>query len=237
MSPLSDALTNRVRKQPADPLITWYGADSARTELSGVTFATAVAKTAGVLLDDWEVPAGATVRLRLPLHWQLPVWLAACDLAGLVIDWRPGPACDVVVSDTAATALATNPPFPVVTATTAFGLPGAGLPAAVLDHARDAMGQPDVFGGVPGDGTWLVGDESWDGATIAAAATGLADEVGLTHGGRLLVNRAAATPRIGLAVWAAPVLLGAAVVLCPRDDTTRVAAAEHTTAELSDGEL
>lgn len=237
MSPLSDALTSRVRNHPADPLITWYGPDSARTELSGVTFATAAAKTAGVLLDDWEVPAGATVRLQLPLHWQLPVWLAACDLAGLVVDWHPDRPCDVVVTDAADTALATNPPFPVVTATTAFGLPTPGLPAAVLDHARDAMGQPDVFGGGPGDGAWLVGDDSWDGATIAAAATELAGEVRLTPRGRLLVHQTAATPRVGLAVWAAPVLLGAAVVLCPRGDSDRVAEAEHTTATLTDGEL
>jgi uncharacterized protein (TIGR03089 family) len=229
VSPLSDALFARARRRPADPLVTWYGSDSARAELSGLTFATAVAKTAGVLLDDWDVPPGSTVRLRLPLHWQVPVWLAACDLAGMVIDWRSDRSCDVVVSDDAQAALADNPPFPVVTATSPFGLPSPGLPADVLDHARDAMGQPDVFGGGPGDGRWIMADGDWDAVTIAAAATGLADEIGLTREGRLLVSDAVSTPTIGVAVWAAPVLLGAAVVLCPRPDRARVGAAEHTT--------
>ena len=139
MSELFEALTARVRARPADPLITWYGPDGVRTELSAVTFATAVAKTAGALVAEWDVEPGAGVRLELPLHWQLPVWLAACDLAGLVVVFDDSPI-DVVVTDSETATEVTAPAQHVITSTTTFGLPGPALPAPLLDHARDAMG-------------------------------------------------------------------------------------------------
>lgn len=153
-------------------LITWYGPDGARTELSTVTFATAVAKTAGALVAEWDVERGAGVRLELPPHWQLPVWLAACDLAGLVVVFDDSP-CDVVITDSIPATAAAAPTQTVITSTTTFGLPGAALPAPLLDHARDAMGQPDVYLSPPGEGAWRVAGQLWDVADIADRARNL----------------------------------------------------------------
>ena len=178
------------------------------------------------------------MRLDLPLHWQFPVWLAACDLAGMAVTWDPaqasGPGADVVVGADAHAVAATGAEYPVLASTTAFGLPGPVPPAPLLDHARDAMGQPDIFLGVPGEGTWLMRGERWDGIALAAHARRLADEAGLSAAGRLLVTGSTSSHRTGLAVWAAPILLGAAAVLCPPSDADAVADEEQITATLRD---
>ncbi len=223
------ALQRRASREGGAPAVTWYGADGQRAELSATSLLTAVAKTAAVLVDEWEVPAGARVRLDLPLHWQLPVWLAACDLAGMTV--TDSAAADVVVGMTP------DPPgdaeFPVLVAGGAFGLPGPPPPAPLLDHARDAMGQPDAFLGVPApDSAWDLGARRWDRPDIAGAARSLAADLGLHPGGRLLVPTGIGAPTLWLAVWATPLLVGAAAVLCETSDTAAVAAAEHVTARV-----
>ncbi len=225
MSELFKDLTARVRARPADPLITWYGPDGARTELSTVTFATAVAKTAGALVAEWDVEPGAGVRLELPLHWQLPVWLAACDLAGLVVVFDDSP-CDVVITDSIPATAAAAPTQTVITSTTTFGLPGAALPAPLLDHARDAMGQPDVYLSPPGEGAWRVAGQLWDVADIADRARNL---TGTAEPGpyRLLVTPQAGGVQRALAVWPAPLVSGSSVVLCASGDPDAIGAAEH----------
>lgn len=228
MSELFEALTARARTHPASPLVTWYGPDGARTELSTVTFATAVAKTAGALVDEWDVAPGSTVRLELPLHWQLPVWLAACDLAGLVVVLTAAPT-DVLVTDTAEPGASGPATHQVITATTAFGLPGPPLAAPLLDHARDAMGQPDVYAAPPQDGSWQVGEQLWSTPVIADRARGLVGEAQLGPEDRILVTTDADPVQRALAVWPTPLLTGAAVVLCQSGDPAAIAAIEHVT--------
>ena len=226
MSELFEALTARVRARPADPLITWYGPDGVRTELSAVTFATAVAKTAGALVAEWDVEPGAGVRLELPLHWQLPVWLAACDLAGLVVVFDDSPI-DVVVTDSETATEVTAPTQHVITSTTTFGLPGPALPAPLLDHARDAMGQPDVYLAPPAEGAWRVAGQLWDVADIADRARALTAAPGGGPHERLLVTPHADGVRRALAVWPAPLVSGSSVVLCAAGDPDAIGAAEH----------
>ncbi|MGH8938222.1 MAG: TIGR03089 family protein, partial [Actinomycetes bacterium] len=68
---------------PARALITFYDDSSGeRTELSVATFANWVAKTANLMQDELGMTAGQRVAIRLPLHWQAAVWLAA--------RWAPG---------------------------------------------------------------------------------------------------------------------------------------------------
>ena len=81
----------------------------------------------------------------LPLHWQAAVWLTACDVAGLTVVWDGE---ELVVTD--------DPSAPAgraLVSTRPFGLP-TGAPAAMLDHARDAMRQPDDLLSVPIGGHW-----------------------------------------------------------------------------------
>lgn len=153
MSELSDLLADRVRRRAADPVVTWYGPDGQRAELSALTLATAVAKTAGLLRDEWDVAPGATVRLHLPLHWQLTVWLAACDAAGVTVTWVPGPVA-VSAGPDAEVVLADEPEIATVVAVDPFGLRPGPIPRGTWDHSREAMGQPDVLVGPADAGSW-----------------------------------------------------------------------------------
>jgi uncharacterized protein (TIGR03089 family) len=78
-------LAQAVVDDPARPLITFYDDSTGeRVELSVVTFANWVAKTANLLVDGLGAQPGQRVALDLPVHWQGAVWHAACWAAGLV---------------------------------------------------------------------------------------------------------------------------------------------------------
>ncbi len=220
---LHDLLAARVRTDPGAPLITWYGGDGRREELSAVTFATAVAKTAALLTDEWDLADDLTVRLKLPLHWQAAVWLAACDVAGLTVVWDD--AADLVVTaDPSAVADRSDTAVALVS-TAAFGLPAGSPGPGVLDHARDAMGQPDDLLSVPIGGSWVVGADEWDEQTIRQQATEL-----LGRAGERPLIRGPLTPTTGLGCWPLP-LLARSVVLVDDDTLSgqRIAEDEHTT--------
>lgn len=197
-------------------MITWYGPEGRREELSAVTFATAVAKTAALLTDEWDLADDTTVRLDLPLHWQAAVWLAACDVAGLTVVWD-GEAELVVTDDPSA------PAGRVLVSTRPFGLP-TGAPAAMLDHARDAMRQPDYLLSVPIGGHWVVGTEQWDEAAIRHHAQDLIR----TAGERPLV-RGPLTVTTALGCWPLPLLVDGVVLIGADSAAAPVAEAEHTT--------
>src|SRR5215210_8955354 len=78
-------LSQAVADDPARPLITFYDDSTGeRVELSVLTFANWVAKTANLLVDGLGAAPGQRVSLDLPTHWQAAVWHAACWAAGLV---------------------------------------------------------------------------------------------------------------------------------------------------------
>ena len=71
---ISNLLAQRVRRNGAEPLITYYDLDSGeRTELSAVSFANWVNKTSNLLVDEFLIDAGDAIQLRLaethPGHW------------------------------------------------------------------------------------------------------------------------------------------------------------------------
>ena len=84
------ALEQRVRTRPSDPLVTFIADDGARTELSAITFANNVAKAANALAD--EVGAGSRIGLHLPWHWQRAVWAMACWAADCTVVPEGDPA-------------------------------------------------------------------------------------------------------------------------------------------------
>lgn len=163
MSPLpADAtvpalLESALRHDPARPLVTFYDdATGERVELSVVTTANWVAKTASLLVEELDVERGDTVVVDLPTHWLAPVWLLACWTVGAVVA-APGTEQDapvVVVSGPerlAAHAAAYAPRAQVV----GLSLRPLGgrftdpLPAGVVDYAVAVPGQPDAF--IPSD--------------------------------------------------------------------------------------
>ena len=204
------------------PRLTWYGADGERVELSARTLENWVAKTANLLVEEFDAGPGSRICVRLPAHWRTVTWLLAIWSAGagavVPADGPSAPPADpepdaVVTADPAAAVAAGVRPDRIV----AVALPalatgfGPGLPAGVLDGADEVRVRGDVF--VPLV-TPAAGDE--------ALAVGDADPV--PHG-RLLADAARsdlpATARVltdagaerAVEAWLAPLLADGSVVL------------------------
>lgn len=140
-NPGAQVLTT-VLKDPGRPRITWYGADGERVELSGAVLANWVAKTANLLVEEFDAGPGTRVRLDLPAHWRTIVWALATWYVGAVVQLDDEPT-DVVVT--------ARPPTGIpAEATVAVALPalarrfGAELPVGVLDYAATVLGQADT---------------------------------------------------------------------------------------------
>jgi len=85
-----ELLEQRLRQDPTQPLVTAYDDETGeRTELSVTTYANWVSKTANLLCDELGLDPGDTVRLDLPAHWLVPVFLGAAWSAGLAVTCDP----------------------------------------------------------------------------------------------------------------------------------------------------
>ena len=216
---VANALRALMSGDAAQPLITYLGPDGARTELSVRTFENNVAKAANLLRDDVDVTAESSVAIRLPLHWQTSVWLAACAMTGCTA-WVHGDPDDPSVE------LAVlgpdnldgpRAPLTLATALHPFGLPfTTPLPSGVLDAATEVRAHGDQFtsaGDITGNSAWLrFGARIWTQAQALEEATLLADSVGLTSGQRLLCARPLDEVSV-LALLAVPLAVAGAVVL------------------------
>lgn len=94
------ALRRRLDALPSQPFFTHYGKD-ARIELSAVTFANWVDKTAN-LLEDMGVEPGEVVQLNVarshPGHWVSMVWVAGCWQRGCTVSLDEDPSAALVVT-------------------------------------------------------------------------------------------------------------------------------------------
>jgi uncharacterized protein (TIGR03089 family) len=83
-----DLLAGELARDGSRPMFTYYDdASGERVELSVATTANWVAKTASFLVDEYDVDAGDTVRVSLPLHWQTAVVLLACWAVGAQVSF------------------------------------------------------------------------------------------------------------------------------------------------------
>jgi uncharacterized protein (TIGR03089 family) len=174
---ISDRLRLRAGRDGSSPLITYYDLRSGeRTELSAVTFANWVAKTAN-LLDELGVAARDAVQLDLALdapgHWVTYVWAAACWEVGAMVAARPfagGTALVVAGPDWAGydTSVATDI---VACALRPLGQPfWEPLPAGVLDYAVEVRRQADRYSGgstSPSALAWLDDDRQLTASELA----------------------------------------------------------------------
>lgn len=152
-NPVWRALEDRVRRRPADPLVTYLDAEGQRTELSAKTFANNAAKAANALRDEALLDPGARVAMHVPWHWQRSVWTIAAWLVDATVLPNGAPdGCDLIVAGPAeAVGLAAGGFGPRgsselwVVSMHPFGLPNASLPEGSLDAATIARIQPDAF--------------------------------------------------------------------------------------------
>lgn len=162
-----ELLQRRVRTDGARPLVTCYDGNGARTELSAITYANWVAKTANLLTDtigaDAGDQAGLPLLARHPGHWMTLVWVGACWTAGLVVAPEAssedvvttcGPELDFGSSRRDRYACSLHP------LGLGFTTP---LPDGVLDYATEVRSEPDAFLGAPASPTdlaWGTADQS-----------------------------------------------------------------------------
>ncbi|MFT4263057.1 MAG: TIGR03089 family protein [Nocardioides sp.] len=213
MTTFAALLSGRLRRDPGQPLVTFYDeATGERVELSVTTWANWVAKASSLLVDELGLERGQSLRIDLPAHWLGTVFLGAAWNAGLVVTDSSGP--DAVV--TGPDGLESWTPYAGGIPVLACSLLPLGvrfkepLPDGVRDVGVEIWGQPDAFTpwDPPGEhdpavafgGLALTQAEMWE----AAAATP-------AHG-RLLSEANPASPP-GLASLTGPLAQGGSVVL------------------------
>jgi uncharacterized protein (TIGR03089 family) len=213
-----DLLAQRLRADPGRPLLTAYDEQTGeRTELSAVTFANWVSKTANLLTDELMLDDGDTVLLDLPSHWLVPVFLGAAWSSGLRVTTDHAVAHDLVVcGPDSLTERASSGADVLACSLRPFAVRFAGpLPDGVVDYGLAWPGQSDVFAPVvpPGPETpaWAAPDVSHGDLLSAARASGHPSGV------RLLTDLHPAAAH-GVPAFLAPLLHGGSVVLVSHPD-------------------
>lgn len=142
-TPPIPALLTSWTEGPAAAVLTWYGPESERVELTGRVLANWVTKATNLLQQEADVEAGSTVGLDLPVHWRTLVWALAawnCGAEVVLPEWSDG--VDVQVS---ATPSAGDAPLTIAIALPALARQVEQLPAGAIDGAAELMSQPDVL--------------------------------------------------------------------------------------------
>jgi uncharacterized protein (TIGR03089 family) len=200
-----------------DPLVTWCD-DSQRAELSGRSFANAVAKAANCLVAEFDVAPESRIAVSLGCHWQSTVWHTAALLASATLT-TPEDA-DLLV------AFPEEPADPhrisLAISRHPLGVPDRHLPSGWHNASAQVGAAPDqlLVSASPAAVVWSSGDEvihAHDLASAALAAVPSGDGrlavVGTPPGSSALVCHAAV-----------PLLLGIPVLLCPRISDALIAA-------------
>ncbi|WP_433390206.1 TIGR03089 family protein [Micromonospora sp. KLBMP9576] len=209
-----------IATDPTRPLLTWYDdATGERTELSGATLANWVAKTANLLVDEVALAPGDVAGVALPPHWQTAAVLLGCWSAGLTVADTPG---DVDVLFAAAARLGEADAWSAgeryVLALDPFALPMREVPPGYADFVSHVRTHGDHFGpsgrGGPGD------------AELLARTRARAAELGISPGGRVLVDTAAYPDPVDWLL--APLTAGASAVLCANLDPSALPARAST---------
>jgi uncharacterized protein (TIGR03089 family) len=225
-------LAELLRTDPGRPLVTYYDhATGERVELSVTTYANWVAKTASLLVEEYDLERGQGLHVDLPAHWLGPVFLGAAWTVGLVVTTPEAADAIVCGPDGLATWAERAGELPVLACSllpmgVRFADP---LPAGVHDVGVEVWSQPDAFVAwdPPGDDDLALPGISQGELWKAAAAGSL-----LTDGGRLFTEANPASPP-GIATLVEPLARGGSLVLVSHADPARLDAtyaAERATA-------
>lgn len=188
-------------------------------ELSGLTTANWVAKSANLLVDTLDRPQ--RVGLLLPLHWQSVVVLLAGVATGATVvvadHVRALAGCDAAftTAQEAEAALDVGVEDVLAVSLHPLGAPLPSLPPLVLDHAREVPGHGDHWSG-PAPGSIHI--------QVAGRPLGPLPALGLGSADRVLCAVALADPA-GLALLLGCLAAGAALVLVPDPSSLDLATA------------
>lgn len=150
-SSITDRLRSRVRSAGSAPLLTYYDLDRGeRTELSWISFANWVDKTANLLSYELPIEPGDQVQLGLadthPGHWVTLIWHAAVWQLGATV------ACEIVADSPVIEVSGPAAEFSsaaeelVACSLHPLGLGFATpLPTGVVDFSLEVRAQPDSF--------------------------------------------------------------------------------------------
>lgn len=211
---ISRVFADAIANDPTRPLLTWYDdASGDRTELSGVTLANWVAKTANLLVDEVGLAPGTTAGVLLPPHWQTAAVLLGCWSAKLSVVDTAG---DVDVLFAAADRLDEAESWPA-DERYALGLaplaaPLRQVPPGFADFVVEVRRHGDHFTPRPGPGPT---DDH-----LLARAQARAAELGILPGARVLVDAARHPDPVDWLL--APLTQAATVVLCANLDPARL---------------
>jgi uncharacterized protein (TIGR03089 family) len=207
---LPELFAAAVRRDGGAPFLTYYDdASGERIELSAVTTANWVAKTANLLADEYDLESGETVAIGLPPHWLGVVWAVSTWSVGASLTSKTG------------TLAITGPDFAVrgerETVASAL-LPLGGrfrepVPDGIQDYGAEVYNHPDVF--VPFDPP-TPDSPAYDDLThedLISTAEPIAD--------RILVQRTL-TDRDGLGLLVGVIAGGGSIVLCRNLDAAKL---------------
>lgn len=179
-----------LRRDPGRPFITAYDESTgARTELSMTTYANWVNKTANLLVEEYLLDEGDTIRIDVASHWLAPVFVGAAWQAGIAVTTDTSTACHLIVMGPSIDEGVLTTDLPIVASSLdAFaGRFREQLPEGVDDFGALWPGQPDAFISSlsPGAMTaaWRDGGEALSQDDLITRARELAAE---RHGHRLL---------------------------------------------------
>ncbi|WP_433017318.1 TIGR03089 family protein [Kribbella sp. CA-294648] len=199
-----------VQRDGANPFLTYYDdVTGERIELSAVTTANWVAKTANLLVDEYDLEPGETVAIGLPPHWLGVVWALSAWSAGATVTTGEG-------------ALAiTGPDFAVrgTRETIASALLPLGgrfrepLPEGIHDYGAEVYNHPDLFVPFdpPADSTPAYDDKTH--AELIAAAEPITD--------RVLTTTSLVAPE-GIGTLIGVIAGGGSIVLCRNLDPAKL---------------
>jgi uncharacterized protein (TIGR03089 family) len=207
---LPELFAAAVSRDGGAPFLTYYDdATGERIELSAVTTANWVAKTANLLVDEYDLESGETVAIGLPPHWLGVVWALSA--------WSAGAS---LTSGTGALAI-TGPDFAIrgerETVASAL-LPLGGrfrepLPDGIHDYGAEVYNHADLF--VPFDPPSPT-SPAYDDLThddLISTAEPVAD--------RILVTRDLVS-RDGVGLLVGVIAGGGSIVLCRNLDSSKL---------------
>ena len=242
---ISELFARALARDPAGPLLTYYDdASGDRTELSATTLDNWVAKTANMLTDGLDLDNGSSIAVVLPPHWQTAgILLGAWSSGHRVVDYP-----DVDSADDPDAVFCTEADL-VAYADVRCDVVGLSLDPwgrglsekwrRIIDYAQEIGLYGDQFrAATPVDPTapaLTAGSIVLTHEGLAGAAVQMADRLGMTAGGRIMISRDLALEAGPVSWLLAPLAAGSSIVLVTDANSDRLPAraeSEKVTATL-----